>query len=52
MLINDKFHSNFTFNLPIQEDEIEILQPLSRHKLKGDKRGEDVRKVLSNAFLD
>jgi hypothetical protein len=34
MLINDKFHSNFTFKIPIQADEMKILHPLSIHKLK------------------
>lgn len=52
MLINDRFHSNFTLKTPKQADEMEILEPLSIHKLKMRKRGEDVRKFLVNASLD
>jgi hypothetical protein len=32
ILINDKFHSNFTFNKSIQANEMENLQSLSIHK--------------------
>jgi hypothetical protein len=51
ILINDKFHSNFTFNIPIQADEMENLQSLSIHKLKERKRVQRSRDRVPMRFF-